>query len=57
LSGARAAFDEGLQRARDMPLAYGEAGLLHAHAALDEQDGDFAAAARNRSAALAIFER
>jgi tetratricopeptide (TPR) repeat protein/transcriptional regulator with XRE-family HTH domain len=56
-STARAAFDEGLQRARDMPFPYGEARLLRAHAALDQQEGDIASAAKNRSAALAIFGR
>jgi tetratricopeptide (TPR) repeat protein len=54
---ARAALDEGLQRARDMPFPYAEARLSLADAWLDQQAGDAGSAEKKRLAALAIFER
>jgi tetratricopeptide (TPR) repeat protein/transcriptional regulator with XRE-family HTH domain len=53
---ARAAYQEGLQRARAMPFPYGQARLLHACGLLDRQQQDEAAAQAKFAEALAIFE-
>jgi tetratricopeptide (TPR) repeat protein len=54
---ARAAYREGLDRARAMPFPYGEARLLHAYGLLDRQQHDQAAAHAKFAQALAILER
>ena len=54
---ARAAYQEGLDRARAMPFPYGQARLLHAHGLLDRQQQDHAAAHAKFAQALAILER
>jgi ATP/maltotriose-dependent transcriptional regulator MalT len=54
---ARAAYQEGLDRARAMPFPYGQARLLHAHGLLDRQQQDRAAAHAKFAKALAILER
>ena len=54
---ARAAYQEGLDRARAMPFPYGQARLLHAHGLLDRQQQDHATAHAKFAEALAIFER
>jgi ATP/maltotriose-dependent transcriptional regulator MalT len=53
---ARAAYHEGLHRARAMPFPYGQARLLHAHGLLDRQESDATAAQAKFAGALAIFE-
>ena len=54
---ARAAYQEGLRRARAIPSPYDRARLLHAHGLLDRQQQDHAAAHAKFAQALAIFER
>lgn len=54
---ARAAYQEGLDRARGMPFPYGQARLLHACGLLDRQQQDHGAAHLKLAEALAIFER
>ena len=54
---ARAAYQEGLDRARAMPFPYGQARLLHADGLLDRQQEDHAAAHAKFAQALAILER
>ena len=54
---ARAAYQEGLDRARAMPFPYGQARLLHAYGLLDRQQQDRGAAHAKFAQALAIFER
>jgi tetratricopeptide (TPR) repeat protein/transcriptional regulator with XRE-family HTH domain len=54
---ARAAYQEGLDRARAMPFPYGQARLLHAYGLLDRQQQDHAAAHAKFVQALAILER
>ena len=54
---ARAAYQEGLDRARAMPFPYGQARLLHAYGLLDRQQQDHAAAHAKFAQALAILER
>jgi len=54
---ARAAYREGLDRARAMPFPYGQARLLHAYGLLDRQRQDHAAAHAKLVQALAILER
>ena len=54
---ARAAYREGLDRARAMPFPYGQARLLHACGLLDRQQHDHAAAHAKFVQALAILER
>ena len=54
---ARAAYQEGLDRARAMPFPYGQARLLHADGLLDRQQQDHAAAHAKFAQALAILER
>jgi hypothetical protein len=54
---ARAAYREGLDRARAMPFPYGQARLLHADGLLDRQRHDHAAAHAKFVQALAILER
>ena len=54
---ARAAYQEGMDRARAMPFPYGQARLLHAHGLLDRQQQDHAAAHAKFAQALAILER
>ena len=54
---ARAAYQEGLDRARAMPFPYGQARLLHAYGLLDRQQQDHGAAHAKFAQALAIFER
>jgi tetratricopeptide (TPR) repeat protein len=54
---ARAAHQEGLDRARAMPFPYGQARLLHACGLLDRQQQDHAAAHAKFAQALAILER
>ncbi len=54
---ARAAYQEGLDRARAMPFPYGEARLLHAYGLLDRQQQDRGAAHAKFAQALAILER
>jgi tetratricopeptide (TPR) repeat protein len=54
---ARAAYQEGLDRARTMPFPYGQARLLHAYGLLDRQQQDHAAAQAKFAQALAILER
>jgi hypothetical protein len=54
---ARAAYQEGLDRARAMPFPYGQARLLHADGLLDRQQQDHAAAHAKFVQALAILER
>ena len=54
---ARAAYQEGLDRARAMPFPYGQARLLHACGLLDRQQQDHAAAHAKFAEALAILER
>jgi tetratricopeptide (TPR) repeat protein len=53
---ARAAYNEGLQRARSIPFSYGEAQILHAYGLLDRQQGNEAAAQAKFADALAIVE-
>jgi tetratricopeptide (TPR) repeat protein len=53
---ARAAYQEGLDRAAAMPFPYGQARLLHALGLLDRQQGNHAAAHANLTQALAILE-
>jgi ATP/maltotriose-dependent transcriptional regulator MalT len=53
---ARAAYQEGLDRARAMPFPYGQARLLHAYGLLDRQQQDHAAHTKFAQA-LAILER
>jgi len=53
---ARAAYQEGLQRARAMPFPYGQARLLHAFGLLDRQQGNHATARAKLAEALAIAE-
>jgi len=53
---ARAAYEEGLNRARVMPFPYGQARLLYAHGLLDHQKADKTAAQAKFADALAIFE-
>ena len=54
---ARAAYQEGLDRARAMPFPYGQARLLHAYGLLDRQQQDRGAAHAKFAQALAILER
>ena len=54
---ARAAYQEGLDRARAMPFPYGQARMLHADGLLDRQQQDHAAAHAKFAQALAILER
>ena len=54
---ARAAYQEGLDRARAMAFPYGQARLLHADGLLDRQQQDHAAAHAKFTRALAILER
>ena len=54
---ARAAYQEGLDRAGAMPFPYGQARLLHAYGLLDRQQQDHAAAHAKFAQALAILER
>jgi hypothetical protein len=54
---ARAAYQEGLDRARAMPFPYGQARLLHACGLLDRQQQDHGAAHAKFAQALAILER
>jgi tetratricopeptide (TPR) repeat protein len=54
---ARAAYVEGLQRARNMPFPYGEARLLYACGLLDQQEGDRVSGETKRADALAILDR
>jgi len=54
---ARAAYQEGLDRARAMPFPYGQARLLHADGLLDRQQQDRGAAHAKFAQALAILER
>jgi tetratricopeptide (TPR) repeat protein/transcriptional regulator with XRE-family HTH domain len=54
---ARAAYQEGLDRATAMPFPYGQARLLHAYGLLDRQQQDHAAAHAKFAQALAILER
>jgi ATP/maltotriose-dependent transcriptional regulator MalT len=54
---ARAAYQEGLDRARAIPFPYGQARLLHACGLLDRQQQDHAAAHAKFVQALAILER
>ena len=54
---ARAAYQEGLDRARAIPFPYGQARLLHACGLLDRQQQDHAAAHAKFAQALAILER
>jgi tetratricopeptide (TPR) repeat protein len=54
---ARAAYQEGLDRAQAMPFPYGQARLLHAYGLLDRQRQDRAAAHAKFAQALAILER
>jgi len=54
---ARAAYQEGLDRARAIPFPYGQARLLHAYGLLDRQQQDHAAAHAKFAQALAILER
>ena len=54
---ARAAYQEGLDRARAMPFPYGQARLLYACGLLDRQQQDHAAAHAKFVQALAILER
>ena len=54
---ARAAYQEGLDRARAMPFPYGQARLLHAYGLLDRQQQDHATAHAKFAQALAILER
>jgi len=54
---ARAAYQEGLDRARAMPFPYGQARLLRADGLLDRQQQDHAAAHAKFAEALAILER
>ena len=53
---ALAAYTEGLRRAEAMPFPYGQARLLHAHALLDRQQLNHAAARAKFAQALAILE-
>jgi hypothetical protein len=53
---AEAAYQEGLERARAMPLPHGEARLLNAQALLDRQRRNDDAAQARFSDALAIVE-
>ena len=53
---ARAAYQEGLRRARAIPSPYDRARLLHAHGLLDRQQQDHAAAHAKFAQALAILE-
>ena len=54
---ARAAYQEGLDRAQAMPFPYGQARLLHAYGLLERQQQDHAAAHAKFVEALAILER
>ena len=54
---ARAAYQEGLDRARAMPFPYGQARLLYAYGLLDRQQQDHGAAHAKFAQALAILER
>ena len=54
---ARAAYQEGLDRAQTMRFPYGQARLLHAYGLLDRQQQDDAAAHAKFAQALAILER
>jgi tetratricopeptide (TPR) repeat protein len=54
---ARAAYQEGLDRARAMAFPYGQARLLHAYGLLDRQQQDHRAAHARFTQALAILER
>ena len=54
---ARAAYQEGLDRARAMPFPYGQARLLHACGLLDREQQDHGAAQAKFAQALAILER
>jgi transcriptional regulator with XRE-family HTH domain/tetratricopeptide (TPR) repeat protein len=53
---ARAAYHEGLHRARAMPFPYAQARLLHASDLLDRQQHDHPAAHAKLAQALAILE-
>jgi tetratricopeptide (TPR) repeat protein/transcriptional regulator with XRE-family HTH domain len=54
---ARAAYQEGLDRARAMAFPYGQARLLHADGLLDREQQDHGAAHAKFAQALAILER
>ena len=54
---ARAAYQEGLDRARAMAFPYGQARLLHAYGLLDREHQDHGAAHAKFAQALAILER
>ena len=54
---ARAAYQEGLNRARAIRFPYGQARLLHAYGLLDRQQHDHGAAHAKFVQALAILER
>ena len=54
---ARAAYQEGLDRAQAMAFPYGRARLLHAYGLLDRQRQDHGAAHAKFAEALAILER
>ena len=54
---ARAAYREGLDRARAMPFPYGQARLLHAYGLLDREQQDHGTARAKFAQALAILER
>jgi len=54
---ARAAYQEGLDRARAMRFPYGQARVLHAYGLLDRQQQDRDAAHAKFAQALAILER
>jgi ATP/maltotriose-dependent transcriptional regulator MalT len=53
---ARAAYQDGLNRAGAMPFPYGQARLLHAYGLLDRQQADEAGAHAKFADALAILE-
>ena len=54
---ARAAYQEGLDRARAMAFPYGQARLLHAYGLLDREQQDHGTARAKFAQALAILER
>jgi tetratricopeptide (TPR) repeat protein/transcriptional regulator with XRE-family HTH domain len=54
---ARAAYQEGLDRARTMRFPYGQARVLHAYGLLERQQQDRGAAHAKFAQALAILER
>jgi tetratricopeptide (TPR) repeat protein/transcriptional regulator with XRE-family HTH domain len=54
---ARAAYQEGLDRARATPFPYGQARLLHVYGLLDREQQDHAGAHAKFAQALAILER